>query len=116
MKHCLRAGLAVLVVLLFGMALTPRARASVLDFTVTSFKSDITLSNADPQGELHIVEHIDVHFNDYNHGIERAIPLKYKDNSLQLALNSVKHGDGTPIAYSEYNSNGNHVYRIGNPN
>lgn len=89
--------------------------ADVNDFTVTSFKADETLTRNDRQGMLHVVERINVNFQDYNHGILRAIPKSYKHHSLQLKVNGVSSESGAPAEYSTYNSNGNTVLKIGDP-
>ncbi len=65
------------------------ALADANDFTVTSFVADQTLSRADNQGELHVVERINVDFTDFNHGLLRAIPNNYKGHSLQLHVNKI---------------------------
>lgn len=93
----------------------PLAHADVNDFTITSFTADETLSKADPQGELHIVERINVDFHDFNHGILRAIPNTYKKHRLLLHVNSVSSTSGAPAVYTTYNQNGNTVVKIGDP-
>ncbi len=92
------------------------AHADVNDFTVTSFKADETLSRADPQGELRIVEQINVTFTDSNHGILRAIPDRYKNHSSQIKINKITSDSGAPTRYSTYTSNDNLVLKIGDPN
>ena len=105
----------VLLVTFLGVFLTPlKAHADVNDFTVTNFVGDYTLTNQDPQGELHIVENINVIFSDYNHGILRAIPDSYKHHSLQLHVNHISSTSGAPTGYTTYGSNGNTVLKIGN--
>jgi uncharacterized membrane protein YgcG len=91
------------------------ASADVNDFVITSFDSDQTLSSRDPQGELHIIETIDVNFHDFNHGILRAIPKTYKSHSLQLHVNKITSTSGAPTHYTTYGSNGNTVLKIGDP-
>lgn len=91
------------------------ASADVNDFTVNNFKADETLSREDPQGELRIVERINVNFTDYNHGILRAIPDSYKHHSLQIHINKVSSDTGAPASYTTYGSNGNTVLKIGDP-
>jgi uncharacterized membrane protein YgcG len=100
-----------LLLCLLGPAAT--ARADVNDFTVTYFGVDYTLSAADPQGELHIVERIKVHFNDQNHGLLRAIPQTYKNHQLQMHVVSITSETQAPSKYSTYNQNGNTVLKIG---
>lgn len=89
--------------------------ADVNNFTITSFNADETLSRNDRQGELRIVEHINVDFTDYNHGILRALPDSYKHHSLQLKVNKVSSSTGAPTQYTTYGSNGNTVLKIGDP-
>lgn len=91
------------------------AHADVNDFTVTNFTADETLTSADKQGELHIVEHIAVNFTDYNHGILRAIPKSYKHHTLKLRINKVSSDSGAPSQYRTSSSNGNTVLKIGDP-
>ncbi|HSX34714.1 MAG TPA: DUF2207 domain-containing protein [Candidatus Saccharimonadales bacterium] len=93
----------------------PVAHADVNNFTVTSFTADETLTSADPQGELHIVEHINVDFTDMNHGILRALPNTYKKHRLLLHVNQVSSRSGAPAMYSTSNQNGNMVVKIGDP-
>lgn len=101
---------------LIAVVLAPAvASASVNDFTITNFQSDQTLSRNDPQGQLNIVERINVHYNDYNHGILRAIPKSYKNHSLQIKVNSIKSDTGAPTQFTTYTSNGNTVLKIGSP-
>ncbi len=89
---------------------------SVNNFTITNFTADETLSRADPQGELHIVERIQLVFTADNHGILRSIPARYKGHSLQLHVNSITSTSGAPTAYTSYTSNGNTVLKVGDPN
>jgi uncharacterized membrane protein len=96
------------------LAAAPLAHADVNNFTVTSFSADETLTKADPQGEMHIVEHINVEFNDFNHGILRAIPNTYKKHRLLLQINRVELNN-KPTEYGTYNQNGNMVVKIGDP-
>lgn len=107
--------LLVAAALAFGAPLGI-AHADTNDFVITNFTSNETLTKADPQGELHIVERISVNFTDNNHGITRAIPNSYKGNSLQFHLNSVTSTSGAPTEVSTSTQNGNTVLRIGNPN
>jgi uncharacterized membrane protein len=109
------AGAGLLALIIGSFAAAVPAYADVNNFTVTSFKADETLSRADPQGELRIVERINVKFTDYNHGILRAIPDSYKHHSLQLKVNRVSSDSGAPAQYTTYGSNGNTVLKIGDP-
>lgn len=108
-----------LFIILAAAALTPTFAPKVQalgvnDFIVTDFKADETLTRNDPQGELHIVEHVYVNFY-YNHGLLRAIPDRYKGHSLQLHVNSITSDSGAPTQYTTYDSNGNTVLKIGDP-
>ena len=89
--------------------------ADLNDFPITSFESNITLTNKDPQGQARIVENISVNFTDQNHGITRAIPASYKGHPLQLKINKISSSTGALSEYSTYNQNGNVVIKIGSP-
>jgi uncharacterized membrane protein YgcG len=109
---------SLLASLALGLAISlpPAAAASnPNNFTITNFKSDETLTRADPQGQLHIIEHINVNFPGRNHGILRAIPKSYKGRPLHLRINKVSSSSGAPARYSTYEQNGNEVLKIGNP-
>lgn len=93
-----------------------RASASIQDFVIHNFSADYYLTNQDKQGSLHIIEKIDLTFNDYNHGILRAIPKSYNGNSLRLKVNSVMYGNGQSVYYTTYSENNNTVLKIGDPN
>jgi uncharacterized membrane protein YgcG len=114
MKQRFFAALGVAVAVLF-LGSAPLVHADVNDFTVTSFTADDTLSRSDPQGELHIIEHISVDFSDFNHGILRALPNTYKNHRLQLQVNSVSSTSGAPAEFTTYKQNDNTVLKIGNP-
>lgn len=101
--------------LLFFVSTPGLASAGVNDFTITSFKSDQTLTKNDRQGELRIVERINVIFTDQNHGLLRALPQRYKNHSLQIHMNRISSETGAPTKYSTYDSNGNKVFKIGDP-
>jgi len=93
----------------------PAAAAQGNDFTVNSFDAKYTLTRNDAQGELHVVERIDVTFPGYNHGLLRAIPDNYKNHRLQLHVASITSDTHAPTEYSTYTQNGNTVLKIGNP-
>ena len=110
----LRAGICGL--LMGSMLLSPAlAAADTSSFVITNFAADETLTRADPQGELRVVERINVNFNDFNHGILRAIPDNYKHHSLQLKVTSISSDTNTPVDYTTYSSGGNTVLKIGDP-
>ena len=108
----LLAGISFLLV----VTLPGLASADVNDFIIKSFKSDQTLTRQDKQGQLRITERIDLVFTDNNHGILRAIPNRYKDHPLQLSVNQIMSDSGAPTDYTTYQSNGNTVLKIGDPN
>jgi len=97
------------------IAMPAAASADVNNFLVTSFAAQETLTRADPQGELQVIERINVDFTDNNHGILRAIPNSYKHHSLQLSVQSVTSDTHAPTSYTTYGSNGNTVLKIGDP-
>ncbi len=102
--------------LLISLIIPATTSADVNNFSVTDFTATETLSRADPQGELHVVEHIKVLYTDNNHGILRAIPDSYKGHSLQLHINSVSSDTSAPSQYTTYDSGNNTVLKIGDPN
>ncbi len=103
----------VIVALLF--ASSSRVAADTYAFTVTDFSADYYLTNADPQGQMHVVEKISVDFTDNNHGILRAIPDSYKNQSLAVHINSVSSTTGAPAEYTSYKENSNEVLKVGDP-
>jgi uncharacterized membrane protein YgcG len=102
---------------LFALALVcipvATAHADVNDFVITNFDADYALTADDPQGEMRVIERIQVNFTDNNHGILRAIPSSYKGHRLQLQVNRVTSDSHAPVGYSTSSSNGNTVLKIG---
>ena len=108
--------LFAIIGLVFGIYfLSGSAYAASSSDVITSFKSDQTLSRADPQGELRILEDITVKYTSDSHGILRAIPDRYQKHSTRLKINSVTSSTGAPAQYSTYSSGGNTVLKIGSP-
>ncbi len=107
----------ILSVLCLGLLLTvahgTKVKADTSDFTINSFSADYTLTNADPQGEMHVVENIDVTFTDNNHGIFRYIPKSYMNHSLKLKINSITSRTGAATNYTTSSQSGNTVLKIG---
>ncbi len=92
------------------------AHADVQDFVISDFKADYYLSrNSENRSTLKTVESITAVFPNYdqNHGIERALPKSYDGHSVSLAVQSVTDENGVGHNYTEYDSNGNQVIRIG---
>ncbi len=116
MKNALK--LIISISMLFGLlsSLGSRAYADVNDFVINDFAADYYLTKDDNQGQLHIIEHIDVTFSDFNHGILRAIPDTYKGHSLKPKINSVSSPSGAPSQFSSYNQNDNKVLKIDDAN
>jgi hypothetical protein len=111
----LRQICAVLLLSVAAVLVLPGvAHADVNDFTITKFDAKYTLSRDDQQGELKVVETIDVDFTDQNHGILRAIPNRYKNHRLQIDNIHVWFDDA-PAPRSTYQSGGNTVLKIGDP-
>ena len=96
-----------------AISLPATAHANVNNFVINSFVADETLTTADKQGQLHIVETINLTFSDYNHGILRAIPESYKGHKLNIIVRSVTSPTGAAASYTTYTSNGNLVLKIG---
>lgn len=100
-----------------SLLLSGTAYADVNDFTVDNFTADYYLTKDDPQGEMRVVERLNVTFTDLNHGILRALPRTYKNLPLNIHVNRVTSDSGAPATYSTSNdSNGNEVIKIGDPN
>src|SRR5581483_4022998 len=110
------AALAALLSIVIAVVLPGVASADANDFVVTNFAADYYLTRADAQGQMRVVEQINVNFHDYNHGILRAIPTSYKGHSLNLKINKVSSASGAPSQYTTSGSNGNEVLKIGDPN
>lgn len=100
---------------LITLSLVSTAYADVNDFVIEHFDADYSLSNTDKQGQMRVVEQIKVNFSDYNHGILRAVPNRYKNHSLELHVDGVSR-DGGAEPWSTYGQNGNTVLKIGDPN
>jgi len=90
----------------------PAVQADVNDFVINDFHGKYELSNGTRAGKLAVTETIKVTFSDQNHGIERAIPVDYRGNSLKLDIKSVKRA-GQKEAYTTYRQSNNEVLRIG---
>jgi len=105
--------LATFISLAVGIGWPGMALADVNNFTITDFTADYYPTNKDSQGEMRVVEKISVTYTDNNHGIERAIPLSYKDRSVDLSVTSVSSDTGAPATYTMRKENGNQVLRIG---
>ncbi|QWT24760.1 DUF2207 domain-containing protein [Subtercola sp. PAMC28395] len=84
-------------------------RGDVNDFTFNSFAGDYTLGR-DSAGHatLTTVETLDAQFptSNQNHGILRAIPLKYDGHPTDVSIVSVTDGSGAKRSYSTDTQNG----------
>lgn len=104
------------VTLLPGAAAIAAVQASPDDFTFSSMSVDYHLGrDGGGNATLRTVETLEAVFPDFdqNHGIERAIPLKYGEAELWLSIVSVTDGDGSPINYSRNDDDDFAVLRIG---
>lgn len=75
------------------------AHASVNDFSINKFHADYYLSkDSNNVSTLDITETIEAQFPsfDQNHGIERAIPKKYKGKSVDTNIVSIKNASVNP--------------------
>lgn len=106
---------AVLAILIF---LAGPAKADTQDFIIPSFSADYFL-NRDEKGVSHmrVREEIVAQFPDIdqNHGILRAIPERYDNHSLEVAVVGVTNQTGERLQYETYTENDNLVLRIGDP-
>lgn len=95
---------------------SPFADASVQDFVITDFQADYYLSrNDEDRSILKTVEKITAQFPeiDQNHGIERALPIKFDNHPVRLEVVSIVDENNKNLSYSTYKSNDNLVLRIG---
>lgn len=97
----------------------PILAQNVNDFKIDSFEADYHLSR-DENGValLSVTEDITATFPSFNqnHGIERAIPQKYRGETVKFSLQSVTNASGKPWNYSTRSSADNTVLRIGDAN
>lgn len=87
------------------------------DFVINSFEADYYLvKNENNVGELKVTEKITADFVNFNqnHGIERALPEKYKNHNLNLKIISIKDQTGEALNYSTRKQNDNLILKIGN--
>ncbi len=119
LRNAAFSALAVLAAVLVSGGLgvgASAATASPQDFTFRSMTVDYHLGrDAGGNATLRTVETLVAVFPDFdqNHGIERAIPLKYGEAHLDLAVASVTNAAGAAIPYSRNDSDGFAVLRIG---
>ncbi|MEO5627781.1 MAG: DUF2207 domain-containing protein [Candidatus Saccharimonadales bacterium] len=106
-----------LLLALFCLIPLGTARAQTAqNFKITSFSADYYVGRTSERvPTLKVEETIVAQFPNYNqnHGIERAIPLEYKDQPIDLQIQNITGPDGSPISYTTRKSNGNLVVRIG---
>ena len=101
----------------FALAIAAPACTSDEGWVITSFQSDITISQ---QSVLTVKEDIRVDFgSQLKHGIFRTIPLRYRyddarDRYFDLLVQSVTDGS-RPLPYSDYLDHDNEVIKIGDP-
>lgn len=92
------------------------AHAGVNDFTISNFEADYYLGrDSANRSTLKTVERITAEFPpfDQNHGIERALPVKYDGHPTSLRVESVLGPDGGSVPYSTRDDNDNLILRIG---
>lgn len=108
--------LLVAVFVASGTAAGAAVPASPDDFSFTSMSVDYHLGrDGGGNATLRTIETLSAVFPDFdqNHGIERAIPLRYGEVRLELAIVSVTDAAGTPLNYSRNDDGGFAVLRIG---
>lgn len=92
------------------------AVGNVDDFVIDSFTADYYLTrDTKNYSHLSVSEEITAVFPDIdqNHGILRAIPMTYQENSLNLKIDSVTDVNDVSYPYSTYTENDNLVLKIG---
>lgn len=90
----------------------PKAHADLSDFVINDFHGRYQLFNDVPGGRMQVTETLTLTFTDQNHGILRALPQDYKDNSLKLKVGSITR-DGSAESFTTYTQNDNTVLKIG---
>lgn len=116
MKRLLTAALVAVSIAMLG-ATVPTHATGVNDFTISSYDIAYKLSRDDAnRSKLAVTETIVAEFpqTDQNHGIERVIPTRYDGHPVSLKIESVTNGRDK-LEYSTYESGGNTVLRIGDP-
>jgi len=104
------AAFALLAVILFASAASATLR-------IDRFDAEISI---DDEGRLHVIERIAVIFYTPHHGIEREIPVSYRDPgsaervTIDLDLVGITM-DGRPVQYTQRRSGSDIVFRIGDP-
>lgn len=115
------AGAIPLVVALLAFAPVPAARAqeaSAGSERIESFSSSITI---DQDASFDAVEEIKAVFPDPKHGIDRNIPVRYRDShgfieNIRLTVDSVDDGQGNAYPYALSTQGDDLRIRIGDPN
>ncbi|MDD3035426.1 MAG: DUF2207 domain-containing protein [Candidatus Saccharimonadaceae bacterium] len=116
MKYKIPLGLVVLLAFLLSIICPNLTYATVNDFVIKDFQADYYLDkDSEGRSTLKTVERITAEFPQYdqNHGIERAIPLTYDGHGVRLRVESVQGEDEQNLNFTNYESNGNIVLRIG---
>ncbi len=116
MKRLLTGLATSLLLLTILLGLTHPVHASTQDFDITSFTSEQHLGRTDQNlPTLKIDETIVAVFPSYdqNHGLLRAIPKAYKNQPLDIRIQSITNDSGRPYKYSTSSSNDNLVLKIG---
>jgi uncharacterized membrane protein YgcG len=118
MKKLLLGFVSLGIVLSFASAV----HAGVNDFTISEYQMDLYLGrDGSGRSTLRTKELITAQFPnfDQNHGIERAIPTTYDGHRTSLDIRTVEDiynpNSSSQTPYSTYESNGNKVVRIGDP-
>lgn len=107
--------LVILLAFLASFLIRSTVSAGVNDFEILSFNADYYLSKRDDSSSsLKVVETITAQFPNFNqnHGILRAIPMRYQDHTVSLEIESVKNQTGG-WTYSTYTESDNLVLKIG---
>jgi len=119
MKRFLTGLSASLLVVAAILGVTHPVQASTQDFTISSFTADQYLNRtAENVPTMKIDETIVAVFPTFNqnHGLLRAIPTKYKNQPLDIKIESISSDTGRPYKYSSSTSNDNLVLKIGDAN
>ena len=107
--------LTIISLILFCFVLSSASSVSSRDFTIKNFDVNIFISE---NGEIQVIETIEVFFHKSRHGIYREIPFKYEDemgNTIKMPIDVQSVTDGNNNSWnSKVTKSGNVVnIRIG---
>ncbi|MEO7904471.1 MAG: DUF2207 domain-containing protein, partial [Candidatus Saccharimonadales bacterium] len=110
-------GIAATIILTLGVG-AASASAATNNFRITNYDASYHLSrDSEHRSTLKTVETITAEFpqSNQNHGLERALPLRYDDHTTKLKIISITDQQGTSLEYDSSDRGDNRIVRIGDP-